>query len=352
MSTDSEKMEPSGKVNLTAFADRSWFNDPAKSRFWLRIYTLLGVKRDEVSDKFANAIRSLHYELPIKIHYAYIGETEIPNWEQHLIGHEDGTPNILLKPGTKIFPGSTCVVISTPFVNDGVNVGPNKVTRALSVVPSLIAAHLGKNTLRDIIFNGSISAHDGQFSKIGTVTNIPKPFEGPTLYEFLWQAIEESITTLAHFPENERGRIELAIQFLERGIDEYKKDIRISDALLFYWIALEALCGGVARIETSLQNYYRLKDRSAVQTTLGTKAIRDWRNDLVHDGIKKELTPSVERYLQLMFLDILRYQLHLPPINLALSFADSPGVDLSPIGLANRGDAEKLKHISRMDFTL
>jgi hypothetical protein len=230
-----------------------------------------------------------------------------------------------------------CVSISMPFVVDGKQIGPGEVTKALSVIPSMMVAHLGKNTLRDIIFDGSIAAHDGSFNKVGTVTNIPKPSEGPNLLEPFWQAFQDTVHAIDACKPGERERIELAIELFERGIEEYSKDTRISEAFLFYWIAIEILCeGGGSKVEIALKNYYHLKDRMEVQTALGTKAIREWRNKMVHEGKRPSVTPDVERFMQLLFTDLLRFKLGLKPIGLALGFSNSRGVDLSPIGLQNR----------------
>jgi len=335
MTYSSKEPEISGEVNLSVFADPAWCSKPEESKFWLRIYTLLGIKRDEISDKFESAIRDIHYQLPIKIRYGYIGEAEWPKWEQRLVGGDDGAPQILVNQGTDKFPGSTCIYISLPFITDGKTVGPEYVTQVLCSIHALQVSHLGKNTLRDIIFDGSVSSHDGKFSPLGTITNIPKPFDGPTIQDPLWESIREIVEGLDKCAAPDRERCQLALEVFERGIAEYSKDTRKSDAFLFYWISMEILCGGEGRIESALQNSYRLKDREAVRAALGTKAIRDWRNDMVHDGKRPPTNPYVERYMQLLFTDILRSKLGLDNMSLAFSFANSPGVDLSAIGLAN-----------------
>ena len=335
MNDSNKKPEISGEVNLSVFADPAWYSKPEESKFWLRIYTLLGIKRDEISDKFENAVRDIHYLIPIRIRYGFIGEVEWPKWEQRLVGNDDGHPEILINQGTDKFPGSTCIFISMPFISDGKTIGPDNITYALSVIHSLLVSHLGKNTLRDIIFNGSVSAHDGQFSPLGTITNIPKPFDGPTVQDSLWVSFREIVESLEKCNDSVRERCQLSIEIFERGIEEYSKDTRKSDAFLFYWIAMEILCGGEGRIETALQNAYRFKDREEVQTKLGTSAIRGWRNGMVHDGKRPPTNHYVERFMQLMFTDILRSKLELNSIGLALSFSKSAGVDLSEIGLEN-----------------
>ena len=183
MNDTKDTPDTNGRVNLSVFADERWFKDKSKSRFWLRIYTLLGVSKDEADIKLKNRIQELHYGIPVRIWYGYIGETEWPIWTQHLICGETAIPQIQLEQGRKKFPGSMSIVISMPFNVDGNQIAPDKITKALSVIPSIMAAHLGKNTLRDIIFDGSIAAHDGSFNKIGTITNIPKPSDGPHLLE-------------------------------------------------------------------------------------------------------------------------------------------------------------------------
>lgn len=348
---DEEKLfEISSQKDLAKCADNSWFKDASTSQFWLRIYTLLGVKKSEIPDKFKTSIRDLYYGTPVRINYGYLDKIDLSKWKNYVVGSDDTAPHVLLEQSTEPFPGSTCIFISTPFKVDGVTVEPNKVTKALSITATIIAAHLGKNAIRDLIYDGSVSVLNSEFSKIGTLTNIPKPHEGPNFSDFLWRGIEETITELSATNPDVKRRLEMGLDFFERGISEYDKDVRKSDALVFYWIAIESLCGGTGKIESSLQNHYRLPNRAAVQSLLGTENIRKWRNGLVHEGRTKEFTPDIDRYLQLLFLDVLRYQIGLPAICLAKVFSETSSADLSPIGLADRSAPGVKNHISRMDF--
>jgi len=342
--------EISKQNDLSQCADESWFNDSSTSSFWLRIYTLLGVKKSEIPSKFKTSIRDLYYGRPIRINYGYLNKIELPKWKNYVVGGEDPAPQVLLEQSIESFPGSTCIFIATPFKVDGVTVDPDQVTKVMSITSSIIAAHLGKNAIRDLVYNGSMSAHDSQFSKMGTLTNIPKPHEGPNFSDFLWTGIEETLRYLNDCKPDDKLRLEMGLDFFERGIAEYNKDIRFSDALIFYWIAMESLCGGAGKIESSLQNHYKLPDKASVQSLLGTENIRKWRNDLVHEGRTKEYTPDIDKYLQLLFLDVLRYQIGLPAICLAKIFSESSTADLSPIGLADRSVPGEKGHISRMDF--
>lgn len=335
MNESSKEPEICGKVNLSVFSDTSWFTKPDESKFWLRIYTLIGIKREEISDKFKNAVRNLHYHTPIKIKYGYIGDVDWPSWKQRIVAGDDGCPEILIDQSIDKFPGSTCIFISLPFITDGKTADSERVTNALSVVHSLFVSHIGKNALRDIIFDGSISALDGTFSPLGTVTNIPHPSEGPNIEDLLWVSIREIVEVLDKCDDSDRERYELAIEIFERGISEYSKDTRKSEAFLFYWIAMEIVCGGSGRVESTLRIAYQYQDRKEVQLALGTKAIRNWRNDMVHDGRRPPTNNYVDRYMQLLFTDVLRSKLGLENLQLALSFSKTPGVDLSVIGLKN-----------------
>src|SRR5262249_16633513 len=67
-----------------------------------------------------------------------------------------------------------------------------------------------------------------------------------------------------------------------------------------------------------------------------------WRGDYVHKGKAPFLSADVERYVQLLFLDLLRHELDLPQRRYAAAMQKAVGVDLSPIGLAdNRTDEQK-----------
>jgi hypothetical protein len=76
----------------------------------------------------------------------------------------------------------------------------------------------------------------------------------------------------------------------------------------------------------------------------GFDKLTDWRQKYIHQGIVPALSADVERYIQLLFLDILRQELSLPPRFYMASIQKARGYDLSPLGLSdNREDDQKAK---------
>lgn len=65
---------------------------------------------------------------------------------------------------------------------------------------------------------------------------------------------------------------------------------------------------------------------------LGFGVLEKWRHNLVHEGILPVVSASVERYLQLMFLDLLRLELELPARHHMLLMQQASGYDLTPLG--------------------
>lgn len=71
------------------------------------------------------------------------------------------------------------------------------------------------------------------------------------------------------------------------------------------------------------------------ERSTGFKKIITWRNNFFHHGIKPIITSDVERYIQLLYLDVLRFELNLVAKRHLLTAINSKDFDLSTIGLKN-----------------
>ena len=196
--------------------------------------------------------------------------------------------------------------------------------------------HAGWNLLREIIFEGEVSAHDEKCSVTGEIIRMPQGCEGPFLHKQNWEDIGAIARQLKLVQPEVRTRIELSLEFLDRALRE-------DDAFFYYWTALEILCNGTAQaIRSKLRTCYELKNVQEVDDKTRFGIIATWRHDFFHKGIRPHMTFDVERYIQMMLLDLLRQELLLPLRGHTASLQHTVGYDLSSIGLAdNRTDEQK-----------
>ncbi len=68
----------------------------------------------------------------------------------------------------------------------------------------------------------------------------------------------------------------------------------------------------------------------------------------MHKGIRPLLSPDVERYIQLMFLDLLRYEIDLSHRGHISSIKRASGYNLSPLGLADNRTEDQKKAVRKI----
>ncbi len=119
--------------------------------------------------------------------------------------------------------------------------------------------------------------------------------------------------------------------------------MRQENGFLQYWTALEVLCGKANQIRERLRRIYHLRSHREAGESTRFDALVKWRQQYVHKGIAPPLTQDVERYLQLMFVDLLRDELELPSHNCIAELQTAAGYDLSPIGLKDNRTEEQKK---------
>ena len=88
------------------------------------------------------------------------------------------------------------------------------------------------------------------------------------------------------------------------------------------------------KIRYCLQKCYGFQSRNEVDNKLGFGVVAKWRHDMIHKGLKPVVSAHVERYLQLMFLDLLRYELEIDTKRYMTIMQNAKGYDLSSLALA------------------
>lgn len=322
-------------INISEFADDTWFKDRTKSSFWLRIYSSLGIPHEDFGKRVSDALIRTERNPPLKIMFGQMEGLDVQNDRIFMYVHENGSHTISFYADKYKLVKTNYVWFVTPYQIDGI---PGKETDTklyLNKIESLLVLHIGSNFLRDIVIDAVIDASDGKMST-ASIIRMPQTCEGPFLNKQNGEDMSEIEQALRLSPTEIRNRIDLSLEFIEKGVRE-------NNGFFNYWIALEILCNGKApKIRSKLQQCYKLKNTKEAEELSGFKTIAKWRHSFVHEGIKTTLSSDVERYVQLMYLDLLRHELDLSPRFHTASMQRTSGVDLSPLGLRdNRTDEQK-----------
>lgn len=294
---EEQKTIRTADANLSMFAVKEWFRDVTNSTIWLRIYTCLLIPQKDYLRLIQDAVDSVELDAPVAIAYAQLDGFKIP-WLPHtLYAAEDGTTKVDLKVDQKELVKTNYVILSTPFKIDGVSGSEFLARRRLNIVSGITCLHAGWNLLREIVFEGEVSAHDEECSVTGEIIRMPQGCEGPFLHKQKWEDIGAIARQLKLVQPEVRTRIELSLEFLDRALRE-------DDAFFYYWTALEILCNGTAQaIRSKLRTCYELKNVQEVDDKTRFGIIATWRHNFFHKGIRPHMTFDVERYIQMMLLD-------------------------------------------------
>jgi hypothetical protein len=325
------------QIALSALAPVEWFTKPNESSVWLRIYTCLFIPHDD----FAKALTSMFgvpregsiaVRLGGRLIYAFgrANDIIVPQSTFDITSADSGQLQIAVKIDSKELPDTPSVFLATPYRTDG-NPGDEASARScLDEVAALICIHAGQNLMRQVVFEGEVEATGGQLNVSGEPMKMPQPAEGPFLGAQNGDDIYEIAGALrALTDENKRRRLLLALQLIDRAM-------RGDFGFLEYWTALEVVCdGGANRIKTTLSKVYRIRSHNKAAEVTRLAVIAQWRHDYVHKGVKPTMNADVERYLQLLFLDTLRFELGLPSRGHLSAIQKSANFDLSQLGIAS-----------------
>lgn len=325
--------ENQGQRTITTLADfgrREWFSSVDDSSFWLQIYTCFNVTKDESAEKFKKTIRQFEYHLPVAITYGWMKELELGKLRHTLTSLENGALDLQIHDYKLKLPTSLYAFVATPCSIDGAKPNFEKIHKTYNVVTSLLRAYVGHNLLREKVFDRQVMARDGStpHGERYTLMKFPQPGDGPFFMDFVWNGAKAAIDSLKVADKDTQRRVELALEYLSKGFAADRGFVE-------YWTACEILCEGkrAPEMRKRLQSYYGFPDRKDVDRILRLKTLEVWRHNLLHRGIYPDFKPQVERYLQMMFLDLLRSELGLEGPGYMLSFLHSPGYDLTDLGI-------------------
>jgi hypothetical protein len=124
--------------------------------------------------------------------------------------------------------------------------------------------------------------------------------------------------------------------------------VRGTEAFFNYWTALEILCNGSSQtIKTKVQKCYSLKSVGDVDSQTGMRMLARWRHDYFHKGKRPDFVGDEARYIQMLFLDLLRYELHLPSNGYVAAVQVAAGYNFSGLGLPDNRTPEQLAAVQR-----
>ena len=211
-------------------------------------------------------------------------------------------------------------MLATPRKIDGIDLNEAETLARLNRMEALLSAYFGSNTVYRKVFEAVFEAKTGgNYSITSDVFATIQQCDGPIMAADNWVYFEETVEQLEVLSDSDKkSRLRRALEFFHSG--KSAVDTAVDEKFFFYWTSLQILCEGKGTMATNrkLQTIYNFS-KDEVEEKLLWKDIVSARNDFHHTGKKIHLHKDAERYLQLLFLDLLRNELDLLPVGAALS---------------------------------
>lgn len=284
--------------------DEGWFSGDERRRILIRYYSVVNLPRDSLNQTPSVECISLSGD-PFRLVLAEITDQSYVTHEPWLVSNEDGSSRVEVEATNRILPSTLYALISTPLLES--LEAWEETGRRMSRIVALIRANFGRNFLYELVREAVVEIPHGNMIATLPIVPVPQSFDGPYIETERWRAFEEVLAALDAKQSEIQNRVLSALELFEKG-SEATGGLKI----FFYWVATEVLCNTdkSACILDRLSKAYAEK-RGFVQNRLGFDLIKNLRTDLIHHGLTHDLPQDVEKYIQSMFMDLLRFHLGL-----------------------------------------
>lgn len=214
---------------------------------------------------------------------------------------------ILFEEIKRILPTASYTIVSCPIKNSDAE----SYEASAMLMDQLIGALrpvVGNAVFHSLASEVAVTLSDKNMRQLLPATRLPQACAGPFAERNNWQETQEILSPLTALQggNNLKKTLKLALELFEKAARE-----NAPSNFFLYWVAIEVAAGEAGRnIKRILSECYQ-ESFGFVQNTLGFEKILNLRNDSFHHGDFHDMPQDVERYIQVLFLDILRHRLGL-----------------------------------------
>lgn len=298
-------------MDLTLYYKKEWFLDIQSPKLLMKLYSSVGITEDLIIHYFNREYQEQLFDnYGVIVTCGFVEDFEYSISKTFSGSFKDGTQQtFLVQVKNLILPSANYVILSSAIETSGEARIKDETDNNLTTVAAILRLQAGNNFLKDLVFDFEVDVNSGEVLTHSDIKMIPDNIQGPHLDCSAVDDMKKIAYSISQV-EN-RKKYELALRELE-----YASQITIYQKIIYYWIAIDSLlpCGNGA-IYQKFYNIYKhevMHNKNYINDVLGINKAKKARNDYQHKGIKYALVENQERYLQMLFLDLIKHELKLP----------------------------------------
>lgn len=293
---------------LPHISSEDWFEQDGRGEIYVRYYSIPFNLKDGFNIPGLNGTVIEYSNSPFRVIVARISQQKYRTHVPWLVNSEVDVNQVLIEQLDRELPEMNYVIISTPIKGAEHN-AYNAASLRMDSFAGALRLIGGNNLLRELVREAAVDVKSGNMKTPTKLTPIPASIEGPFATNDSLMQHKELADAIAGAETLVRARITLATQLVERAFLSNG-----TSKFMNYWVALEVAANthSSRKIITLLSRHYG-ESNAHIQNYLGFASIWKIRTALFHRGELYELPSDVERYIQCLFLDVLRASLGLSP---------------------------------------
>lgn len=295
---------------IETVASQEWFEKNNYSEVLLRYYSFPAHDGKEIDFMPQLGKDIIFLGEPYRLCICDIADQHYFSFSYRYVSSVTG-PQLITEKIPRKLPNSTYVLASTPirtsFAQEGFDPDIERMNQFIGLLRMISGNALFKELVREEV----LAYPTNNLRAVSPILSLPAPVEGPFLRSEHWIDIQKIMDVSSSLPADIKQRLTLSLNLFEQASNHIA-----TSKLFLYWVAIEVLCGTnkTSKIKKKLCQAYK-KDMSYIQNQLGLEKLIHMRQELFHQGKPHDLPQDVERYIQLVFFELVREVLSLPCVH-------------------------------------
>jgi hypothetical protein len=295
-----------GQAILGHLYSEDWFGESARREVYVRYYTMPFQPKADFYIPGLDGNVVVYADTVFKVVVAHITDQKYLSHIPWLVQSEADNNKIVVEKLERLLPATNYILVTTPIrgVGDQAYRGASEKMDSFVGILRLLG---GNNLLRQLVREGKVDVASGNIATPTSIVPVPSASEGPFTTVETWEQLKEIANSVSGSSNSKKGRIELSTQLVELA---FLAEARFK--FFSYWVALEVAADthSTGKIATLLTKAYE-RSRGYILNDLGFESLKATRTAVFHNGEHYEMPSDVERYVQLLFLDVMRAKLGL-----------------------------------------